>query len=388
MKVRIHRGFDLAERYALAVGCGSILICLVTAAFPSQRAQFFNAYMFGWLFWLGVSLGSMALVMMHHLTGGGWGRLIRPIAMSAARGLPLLFILFIPVFFGLRILFPWADPAQWTSDPILVHSHPYLNPAWFAIRFVLYFVMWIGLMLGLAYLRDDGICRRISAGGLVLYVLLMTLGGVDWIMSREPHWVSSIFGFVLVISQTLTALCFTIVILWTRSDLPAVAAFAKPKHFIDLGNLLLMFIILWAYLNFAQFLITWTGNEQPDVVWYVQRTYGGWRIVAGIIIFIHFLVPLFLLLNRPLKQDINRLVIICAALLAMRILDLYWNIGPQAQADPHGGFVLSPLDILAWLGIGGLWYANFSYFLRRSPSLGRPLEKPGLRYGTSEAQSA
>jgi hypothetical protein len=152
--------------------------------------------------------------------------------------------------------------------------------------------------------------------------------------------------------------------------------------------MLLMFIILWAYMNFAQYLITWTGNEQPDIGWYVQRTYGGWRIVAGIIIFVHFLIPLILLLMRPLKQDINRLGTLCAAVLALRILDLYWNIGPQAQSDPHGGFVLSPLDLLAWLGVGGVWYAAFSYFLGKSPPLALPVENHGTTYGASKPQSA
>jgi hypothetical protein len=251
----------------------------------------------------------------------------------------------------------------------------------------LYFAVWIGLTWGLTHAANEGILRRISAGGLVAYIVLMTLAGVDWIMSRQAHWVSSVFGFIMVVSQSLTALCFAIVILRNRIKRPAIAAFAKPKHFIDLGNLLLMLIILWAYMNFSQFLITWTGNEQQDVGWYVQRTWGGWRVVAGIIIFVHFLIPFFLLLMRPLKQDIARLGLICAALLVLRILDLYWNIGPQRQSDPHGGFILSPLDILAWIGIGGIWYSAFSYFLKRAPLLAsRENHEPV--YGISEAQSS
>src|ERR1700722_996457 len=300
MKTRVQRGTELADRYALGVGCASLAICAAAAAWPAMRGQFFNSYLFAWLFWLAISLGAMALTMMHHLTGGGWGVLIRPITLSAARVLPLLFLLFLPIFLGLSILFPWARPAELAADPILRHLHSYLNPEWFGIRFVIYFVVWIGLVLGLTYSKDEGLLRRISAGGLVIYVILMTLGGVDWIMSRQAHWSSSIFGFIMVISQSPTALCFTIVILWSRADHPAIVEFARPKHFIDLGNLLLMFIILWAYMNFAQYLITWTGNEQPDIGWYVQRTYGGWRFVAGIIIFIHFLVSFFFVLMRPL----------------------------------------------------------------------------------------
>jgi hypothetical protein len=213
----------------------------------------------------------------------------------------------------------------------------------------------------------------------VLYVLLMTLAGTDWTMSRQAHWVSSVFGFVTVISQTLTALCFTLCVLRSRADRPAVKAFATGQYFVDLGNLVLMFVILWAYMNFAQYLITWTGNEQPDVGWYVQRTYGGWRVIAGIIIFIHFLVPLFLLLMRPLKEKLHRLAVICAALFGLRILDLYWNVGPQRLSGGHGGFVLSPLDVLAWIGIGGVWYAVFSRYLKRAADLALPGDEDGAR---------
>ena len=380
MNERMRRGFELADEFALRVGGGALLICFVLGLFPAMRGQFFNSYLFAWLFWLSISLGGMALTMLHQLTGGDWGRLIRP------RVLPVMFVLFLPVFLGMSILFPWARAGELAGDPILQHLHPYLNPLWFGIRFVIYFVVWSGLVFGLAHSRNEGVLSRISAGGLVIYVILMTLGGVDWIMSRQAHWSSSIFGFVMVISQTLTALCFAVVILWNRVELRTVAEFAKPKHFIDLGNLLLMLIILWAYMNFAQYLITWTGNEQADIAWYVQRTYGGWRFVAGIIIFIHFLAPFFLLLMRPWKQDINRLGLLCAGLLVLRILDLYWNIGPQAQSDPHGGFVLSPLDVLAWVGIGGVWYAAFSYYLKKAPLLASPVEGPS--HGASSPQSA
>jgi hypothetical protein len=352
-----------------------------------MSVQFFNSYLFAWLFWLEISAGGMALTMLFQLTGGGWGRLIRPITLSAARVMPIMFLLFLPLFLGLPQLFPWARPQEVAQDPILQHVHVYLNPQFFAIRFVFYFAVWTSLIWGLAHISNQGILRRISAGGLVAYVVLMSLAGVDWIMSRQLHWTSSIFGFVLVISQTLTTQCFVTIILWRRAKDPAVAAFAKPKHFVDLGNMLLMWMILWAYLNFAQYLITWTGNEQDDIAWYVQRTYGGWRVVGGIIIFIHFLLPFFLLLMRPLKEQINRLGWICAGLLLLRVLDLYWNVGPQAQADPHGGFILSPLDFIALIVIGAIWFAAFSYYLKRAPMLAAPAEDSERTDGASEIQS-
>jgi hypothetical protein len=388
MKARGREIMEQIDRYALPVGAGALLLCFLLGPWPGMRVQFFNSYLFAWLFWLSLSMGGMALSMMHHLTGGGWGRLIRPITNSAAQVLPVMFVLFLPLLFGMSILFPWARAAELAGDPIIHHLRPYMNPLFFSLRYVIYFVIWIWMAYSLTNSTDAGSLRRISAGGLVVYVITMTLAGVDWIMSRQAHWSSSVFGFILVIAQTLSALCFAVVILWRRIDRPQIAEFARPKHFIDLGNLLLMFIILWAYMNFSQYLITWTGNEQADIGWYVQRTYGGWRVVAGIIIFIHFLLPFFLLLMRPLKQNLNSLGTICLCLLALRILDLYWNIGPQAQTDSHGGFIFSPLDVLAWIGIGGIWYAGFSFFLGSAPLLALTFEDHGLSYGTSDPQSA
>jgi hypothetical protein len=331
--------------------------------------NFFSAYSFAWLFWLSISLGAMALAMMHQLTGGNWGVLIRPIAAAATRVMPLMFVLFLPMLLGLRYLFPWSRPDELHTDPILMHLHPYLNPQLFALRFLIYFAIWIGMIWGLNHIKHEGFLRRLSAGGLVVYVVSMSLAGVDWMMSRQLHWVSSIFGFIVVVSQTLTALCFVIFVFWHRMDRPAIRNFAKPAYFTDLGNMLLMFIILWAYLKFAQFLITWTGNEQPDIAYYVQRTYGGWRFVAGIIIFIHFLIPFFMLLSRDLKRDIRRLGILCGALLVLRVLDLFWEISPLGEPDPHGGFHMSIWDPFLFLLIGAAWLYAFRYFLRQAPDL-------------------
>jgi len=382
------RALQHADRYALPVGGIAAVLCIVLGFIPYFRVSFFNAWLFAWLFWLAISLGGMALSMMHVLTGGGWGVLIRPIGNAAARVLPVMFVLFIPVLLGMRILFPWAQPYD-TLDPVLKHDHAYLNPTLFVIRWVIYFAIWIGLSWVMMNASGETWRARASAAGLVLYVVAITLAGVDWIMSRQLHWVSSVFGFILTVSQTLTALCFIIVVLRSRiRSRPGVAAFAKPKHFVDLGNMLLMMVILWAYMNFAQFLITWTGNEQTDIGWYVQRTYRGWRVIAGIIIFIHFLVPLVLLLQRPLKANLDRLTTIASALLVLRVLDLYWNVGPQRLTDPHGGFVLSPLDVLAWIGIGGIWYAFFSRALARMPDLIFAGETDGAWQPTSEPRIA
>ena len=382
------RWFEKAERFSLPVGGACVILCVLLGCIPRWRGDFFNAWEFGWIFWLQVSLGSMALAMTHVLTGGGWGAITRPIFLSAARVLPLLAVLFVPILFGLSTLFPWARADEVAHDAVLRHAHAYLNPVFFIVRFLIYFTVWSGLVWLLTHSSDERVLQRVSAAGLVFYVFLMSFAGVDWIMSRQPHWVSSVLGFVIVVSQALTAICFTLLVLHTRMDRPAISGFATPKHFRDLGNLVLMFVILWAYMNFAQYLITWTGNEQKDIPWYVQRSYGGWRVVAGILIFIHFVVPMFPLLMRPLKENLSRLCAICGALLILRILDVYWTLGPLRQGDPHGGFVKSPLDVLAWLGIGGIWFTAFCRFLKNSPDLVLPLENHGTWTVTTRPHSA
>ncbi|MDP9174037.1 MAG: hypothetical protein M3O30_09250 [Planctomycetota bacterium] len=381
---------DQLGRHSLMVGAVALVLSFILGLLPGFHVSFFNAYLFAWLFWLGISLGGMGLTMMHFLTGGDWGTLIRPITSSAARALPIMLLLFLPIMFGMYDLFPWARPDLVASDPILHHQHKYLNSSFFFIRVLIYFAVWIALSWPVtAWPTGPGPrLRALSAPGLLMYVVLMTLAGVDWIMSRQPHWMSTVFGFIMVISQTLSALCFTLIILWLRADRPKILKFARPGVFIDLGNLVLTLVILWAYLNFSQYLITWTGDEQKEIGWYVQRTYGGWRAVAGLLLLLHFLVPFILLLFRDIKQNINRLGMLAGALLLLRILDLYWDVGPLRQDNPHGGFVISPLDVLAWIGIGGIWYAVFSKSLSRRPLLAEFPIEPQPSNGTESAQPA
>src|SRR5690242_6234742 len=189
----MNRALQHADRYALPVGGGAVILCILLGLIPYFRTSFFKAWLFAWLFWLAICLGGMALSMLHVLTGGGWGVLIRPIGNAAARVLPLMFILFIPVLLGMRILFPWAQPES-MLDPILKHDHAYLNPTLFIVRWIVYFAIWVVLSWVMMNSGSEAWRTRASAAGLVLYVITITLAGVDWIMSRQLHWVSSIFG--------------------------------------------------------------------------------------------------------------------------------------------------------------------------------------------------
>jgi len=347
-------------------------------------AQFFRSWLFAWIFWLGVSLGSLGIIMMHHLTGGGWGYMVRRFGENAAMCLPLMVVLFIPIFIGARTIYPWADSNEVAHDAVLRHQEAHwLNWEFWTIRSLVYLLLFciLGWLMQTRSLERTDVdagpilarLRRVGAAGLVIYFFVMGLGSVDWIMSRQPHWYSTVFGFIVCISQAVSAACFLILMVWLFADEPPLKRVIHPNYLNDLGNVLLTFVILWAYLSFAQFLVTWVGNSQDEITWYIQRTDGGWRWVAAALIMFHFLVPFFILLQRPLKRKTERLACIAAGLFFIHIIDeLYW----VTPADPHGSvwnvgrwIYAEAMNLLAFGGIGGLWLAMFLWMTRSRPLL-------------------
>ena len=374
------------QRGALIVGLAGLVLC-VLGAFLSLD-QFLQSYLWAYLFWLGIALGCVGVVMVQHLAGGGWGVVIRRLLEAGAMTLPLMAVLFLPVLLGPQYLYTWAQPEVVRADELLQHKQPYLNVPFFVIRAVLYFAIWIGM----AYIlnrwshqqdrtADPALARRLrllSAGGLVLYFVTMTFASFDWAMSLDPHWYSTIYGALFVIGQVLTTLAFVITILALLSDREPLSRAVTANHFNDLGNLLLAFVMLWAYMSFSQFLIIWAGNLPEEVVWYLQRTTGGWAWIPPILIIFHFALPFLLLLQRGAKRRPRVLAGIAVGIICMHLLNLFWLVMPAFHAD---GLHVHWLDLAAPLGIGGLWIAAFVWLLRRKPLL--PLHDP--RWHVEEA---
>lgn len=351
--------------------------------FHLHPAQLFHSWLFAWLFWFGISMGSLGIVMMHYLFGGGWGYLVRRFGEAAALVVPVMAVLFVPVVLGARYLYPWADPGQVAHDPVIQHKAAYLNLGFWTIRAVIYFaVFWLwAWLLRLGSVSLDRIPRprvlkrqvNLSSVGEVIYFALMSLAAVDWIMSREPHWISSVFGFIVVISQALSALCFMVLMVAIYADEPPLKDVIQGRYLNDLASVVLTFVILWAYLSFAQFLVIWLGNKQDEIPWYIRRTDGGWRWVGAALMGLHFLVPFILLLMRPIKQKIGRLAAVAGGLMFMRVIDvLYW----VTPTDPHGDnwgalnwIYAEAMNVLALLGIGGIWFVAFLWFLKNRPIL-------------------
>ena len=320
---------------------------------------------------LGASLGCLALGMIHQLSGGEWGVLIRRPIGAASRVLPVLTVLFLPIALGMFRLYPWTDADLVARDEVLHHKHLYLNVPFFLARAVFYFAVWNGFVYFLNRWSlqqdtnpDPRIARRmqqLSAGGLVAYGLTITFASFDWLMSLDPHWFSTMYGVLTMGGQGLTGISFLILVVVWLSRRPPLRAIVLPSHLHDLGNLTLAFTMLWAYFAFSQYLIIWSGNLPAEIDWYLHRSFTSWRIIAMALVVMHFAVPFVLLLSRRVKRQAELIVKVAAWILVVRLLDMLWLVAP---AFHHDGLSVSWMDVTLPIALGGIWLAAFIWQLR------------------------
>jgi len=361
-------------------------------AFFTSRDYFFQSWLIGFIFCLGLTLGSLGLLMLQHLSGGQWGYVGRRIFESAAGTLPLVALFFIPILFAMPELFKWAQPDLVANDVILQAKAPYLNIKFFIIRAVIYFAFWMACVWLLntwsaaqdrAELATEpaGVVRfrTLSAPGILFLVLTITFAVTDWVMSLDPHWFSTIFGLMFTAGFGLSGLALATVVLSTVGPSGALAGHLAPRHFHDYGKLLLAFTMLWAYLNFSQFLIVWSGNLPEEIPWYIERMRGGWGVISIALIVGHFFVPFLLLLSQSLKKSrwLPRLAIF---ILAMRLLDTIFLIGPSWE---HHGFPIHWSNIAVPAGLLGVWLFLFTRNLQQRALM--PLNDPHLKEAFHEA---
>jgi hypothetical protein len=373
----------------MALVVGAVALAVSIAGYLSSHEQFFKSYLLAYVFWTGIALGSLALSMVHHLSGGAWGVVIRRVLEASSRTLPFMALLFLPIAFGVHDLYLWARPDEVAHDAILQHKAPYLNVTFFFVRTAIYFAVWSVL----AYLlskwsldqeqgeRGQSLwMQRLSGGGLVLYAATVLFMSVDWIMSLDPHWFSTIYGMLFMVGQGLSALAFTIAIAVLLSRTEPMSRVIAPAHLHDLGKLLLAFVMLWAYLSFSQFLIIWSANLPEEIPWYLKRWGGGWQWVGLILIFGHFMLPFVLLLSRDLKRNGRTLTVVAVLVIVGRLVDLFWQIGPLHGADHFG---LHWMDVAVPLALGGVWLAIFLWQLqaRALLPLGEPYLAEALEHG-------
>jgi hypothetical protein len=355
-----------------------LLLCLLL-----DRKQFFQSYLIGWTFWTGIAVGSLALLMLQHLTGGGWGFVIRRILEAATRTLPVMAILFLPVIVGAHYVYHhWTDQEELAKHPVVQFKTPYLNVPFFTVRAVVYFAVWIALafLLNKWSLAQDRTAdnrytknmRLLSGPGMVALIFTVTFASVDWYMSLEPEWFSTIYGFIFVAAWSLSALAFVIAILANLSKEEPMRRIVAPLHFHDLGKLLLALVMLWSYFAFSQYLIIWSGNLPEEIGWYIVRSHDIWGVVIVVIGILHFAAPFLFLLSRDLKRNPGKLVMIAMLILVMRAVDLLWMLVPAFREEHRWIW----MDLIALVGFGGIWLALFTWQLSKRSLI--PINDPQL----------
>jgi hypothetical protein len=368
----------LQRRLFVAGGVGAV-VSLVGLLVDLR--QFLQSYLMAYMLCLGVTLGCLALGMIHQLSGGAWGVVIRRPIGAAARVLPVMTLMFLPIALGMTRLYVWTNADLVAHDEVLQHKHLYLNIPFFLIRAAIYFLVWNGLsyLLNSWSLEQDRtadprLARRmqiLSGGGLVAYGVTITFASFDWMMSLEPHWFSTIYGVLIMGGQGLSALAFLIIALVWLSRRPPLDRIIVPAHFHDLGNLMLAFVMLWAYFSFSQYLIIWSGNLPAEIGWYLHRLQTGWRAVGLTLILCHFAAPFVVLLSRRVKRQPDLLIKVAVGVLIVRLIDLFWLIAPEFHQT---GISVSWMDIVVPLTFGSIWLGCFIWQLRGRAIL--PLHDP------------
>jgi hypothetical protein len=376
----------LQQRASVAGIVGLVACGICFFLYGDQYAdRFFHSYLIAFLFVLGLSLGSLGLLMLQHLTGGHWGILTRRPLESATRVLPVVAVFFLPIaIFGMKHLYgAWLEAPPTGEGALSDFQKTYLTSTGFLIRSVIYFVIWLLLVFLFNRWskeqdvnREDRALRRrfkMAAGpGIILYVFVMSFAAIDWVMSLSPHWASTIYGFLFVIGQLISSMSLMIAVLVLLARTAPMGGLIQSRHLHDLGKLLLAFVMLWAYFGFSQLLIIWSGNLPEEISFYRTRLYGEWGVVAVIVLIFHFFVPFFSLLPRDVKRSAKLLPKIALWLIFMRLVDLFWLTRPEFTSNAVPGV----MDIAAIVALVGIWLAVFAKNLKSQPLL--PLGDPKL----------
>ena len=367
----------------LGIGGIALLVWFVGLYFDPEQAL--RSWLLGFVFWAGICLGSIGLLMLQYMTGGAWGVVLRRIFEAASRTIGLVIVLFVPLALGVylhRVYFWTSLPA---TDHAIAERGIYLIPLSWIVRSAIYFVLF-GVM---AYLLNNWSARqdrtdnyedaasllarmsRFSGPTMVVYALVVTFAAVDWMLTLDPHFFSTIWGLLFVIGWGLSSLCFGATILAYLSDKRPMDEIWDKRHFHDIGKLMLAMVMVWAYFNLSQWLIIWSGNIPEETEWYLTRMEGGWFWIGVALILFHFFAPFLILLQQDFKRHPKLLASIAIFILLMRFFDMFFLIGPTPRINTYGlqqgAFIVSWLDFVAPIAIGGFWLWYFFGQLRARP---------------------
>lgn len=379
-------GVAVVGRFAVAlIALGAVGLI---AGVMSGSEQVYRSYLTGFLWTLGFSNGCLGLLLLHHLTRGAWGVMIRRILEAGTRTIPFLAVAFVPIWLGRHHLYEWTHAEVVAKDPLLrAKAAWWLNEPFFFGRAALYFAIWIVLATLLnkwskeqdetGDLRLAARMQRLSAAGIILFILTTTFAAFDWIMSLTPHWFSTIYGLYTVIGQAATAMALVSIIavfVGKEDGKPGPGIPFQRRHLHDYGKLLFAFVCVWAYFGFSQFVIIWSGNLPEETTFFVPRMHGAWKPWSILLVLVHYVFPFAILLSAERKKSAKRLAPVAALVLVARFVDLHWLVAPAIWPDRlHFHF----LDVATPLLLGGVWLWLFTNQLGTRPLI--PVKEPFLQ---------
>jgi hypothetical protein len=349
----------------------------------ADPAQFAFSWLVAFLFFLSLALGALFFVLIHYATQAGWGIVVRRLAENTMAAVPLFALLFIPVLLAMPELFPWVRGVAEGKDLVLAGKAPYLNTSFFVARAAIYFTCWSAIAV--YFVRrsrkqdasgDEAISvrlRGLSGPAIIILALTQTFAAVDWIMSLDPKWYSTIFGVYWFAGSFVSffALVTLMVVLLKRAKLMADAV--GTEHFHDLGKLLFAFTVFWAYIGFSQYFLIWYGNIPEETIFFRHRLMGSWTAVSLLLAAGHFIIPFFFFMPRTVKRKPVLLAAGACWMLAMHAVDMYWLIMPLHHPS---GVAIGLADISAFLAVGGSFFAVVSWMMLGSPLV--PVGDPRL----------
>lgn len=367
---------DLSRYRTIALGVGGIALIIWAAGTYFNVEQGLRSWLLGFIFWGGITIGGIGITMLQYLTGGAWGVVIRRVVEAASRVLPLVFLMWLPLAIGVNYLYEWTHLPP--DDFTVIHRGAYQTALWWIVRGVAYFALF-GVMV---YLLNDWSARQdksadheeaakwlgrataFSGPTMVIYVLVISFATVDWVMSLDPHWFSTIWGLLFVVGWALSTFCFAILVFAMVGGTAPMNRVLGKRHFHDIGKLILALVMVWAYFNFSQLLIIYSGNIPEETTWYLDRMSPGWFWIGIILVLFHFAFPFLFLLRQDWKKNIRMLGAISLFVLVMRLVDMFFLISPNPRIATHGeslplSLSFSWMDIVAPIAIGGIWLWYF-----------------------------
>lgn len=378
-----YRMTERGRMIPIAVGVAIVGLLASVAAMLIDRQQFYHAWLVAFVYWFTLAAGGLFFTMLHHLVGATWSVVLRRLSEAVMSVLPFLIIAFLPIVFGLHDLYHWSDSEAVAHDELLQWKAPFLNPTFFYLRVVIYFAAWtlLTVLLNRVSRRQDGghtpqmssTIRKISAPGMILFALTITMASFDWLMSLDAHWYSTIFGAYVFSGAVVAFLSFMPLAAMYMRKRGVLAETITIEHYHDMGKLLFAFIVFWAYMAFSQYFLIWYGNIPEETIWFLHRWEGSWKSITLFLVFGHFIVPFFILITRGAKRNLGTLKIFTIWMLVMHWVDLYWVVMPGLHPD---GIHFSWIDIAPMLLMGGAFVAVFWRFYSSRPPV--PVGDPKL----------